>query len=90
MTQTNVRKNIDGLHNARKSRVKQLAIAAGAGFRVESFFPHGTRLGKVLSRLPLVRNSIVTDIFSTGASAYLRKTSGSPEPRPAKHTGSEP
>lgn len=66
------------------------AIAARAGFRVESFFRYGTRLGKVLSRLPLVRNSIVTDIFSTGASAYLRKTNGSLEPPLEKHTDSEP
>jgi hypothetical protein len=38
--------------------------------------------------LPLVRNSILADIFSTGASAYLKKTNGSPAPRPARETAS--
>ncbi|MEX0679279.1 MAG: methyltransferase domain-containing protein [Pirellulales bacterium] len=59
-------------------RFKELATRAG--FRVESFSPYGTRLGKVLSRMPVVRNTMITDIFSTGASAYLCKTNGLPEP----------
>jgi ubiquinone/menaquinone biosynthesis C-methylase UbiE len=49
------------------------AMARGLGFRVELFSPHGTGVGKVLARLPLVRNSVVADVMSTGAAAFLRK-----------------
>ncbi len=59
-------------------------MAVRIGFGVESFTAYGTRLGKVVSRLPLVRNSIITDILSTGASAYLRKNNQSPPPSPSK------
>jgi ubiquinone/menaquinone biosynthesis C-methylase UbiE len=55
-------------------------MAARVGFVVESFSPYSTRLGKVLSRLPLLRNSIVTDILSTGAAAYLSKPVSAPRP----------
>jgi ubiquinone/menaquinone biosynthesis C-methylase UbiE len=67
-------------------RFKQMA--ARTGFRVESFSPGGMRVSRVLGRLPLVRNSILADLFSTGASAYLKKTNGSPAPRPARETAS--
>jgi ubiquinone/menaquinone biosynthesis C-methylase UbiE len=59
------------------------AMAARVGFHVESFIPYGTSLGKALSRLPLLRSSIFTDIFSTGASAYLRKADGSTQSKQA-------
>jgi len=49
-------------------------MAARVGFRVELFSPYGTGAGKVLARLPLLRNSVVADILSTGAAAFLRKT----------------
>jgi ubiquinone/menaquinone biosynthesis C-methylase UbiE len=51
-------------------------MAARTGFRVDSFSPYGTRLGKVLARLPLFGDSILADVFSTGATAYLKKPSG--------------
>jgi ubiquinone/menaquinone biosynthesis C-methylase UbiE len=49
------------------------AMAARTGFRVESFSIYSTRLGKILIRLPIVRNTKLMDILSTGAAAYLRK-----------------
>jgi hypothetical protein len=49
------------------------AMAAESGFRVEWFQPIGTRLSKIVSRVPLVRSSAVADICSTGAAAYLQK-----------------
>ena len=64
-------------------------MAVEAGFRVESFSPDGTRLGKIVSRLPLLRNSIMTDILSLGASAYLKKTISSAGPSPARQANSE-
>jgi ubiquinone/menaquinone biosynthesis C-methylase UbiE len=51
-------------------------LTARVGFRLKSFSPYGTPLGKILSRLPLLRNTIASDILSTGASAYLCKTNG--------------
>jgi ubiquinone/menaquinone biosynthesis C-methylase UbiE len=49
------------------------AMAARIGFRVESFVPFGTRLGQVVRRIPLLRDSKIMDILSVGASACLRK-----------------
>jgi ubiquinone/menaquinone biosynthesis C-methylase UbiE len=48
-------------------------MASGIGFQVESFSVYGTRLGKVVGRLPLIGKTRVTDILSTGAAAVLRK-----------------
>lgn len=48
-------------------------MARRIGFQVESFRAYGTRLGRIVSRLPLLRNSVFADILSTGASAYLCK-----------------
>lgn len=55
------------------------AMAARVGFRMQSFSPFGTRLGKVVQRTPL-RNSKIMDILSTGASAYLVKPEMAPSP----------
>ncbi len=49
------------------------AMAARVGFRVESFRVYGAGIGKIFSRVPGLRNSVVMDILSTGASAVLRK-----------------
>jgi ubiquinone/menaquinone biosynthesis C-methylase UbiE len=49
------------------------AMAVRLGFRVELFSPYGTGAGRVLARLPGLRNSIVADVLSTGAAAFLRK-----------------
>ncbi len=49
------------------------AMAGRVGFHVEMFAPYGTRLGKVVSRIPGVRRSRLMDVLSTGASAYLVK-----------------
>ncbi|REK10852.1 MAG: class I SAM-dependent methyltransferase [Planctomycetota bacterium] len=59
-------------------------MAARTSFRVESFAPYGTRFGKVLSRVPLLGKSILMDVFSTGASAYLVKPGERTTPRPAQ------
>ena len=56
-------------------------MAQRVGFRLEFFSPYGTRLGKVLARVPGVRNSLAMDILSTGASAYLRKGESSSDPQ---------
>jgi ubiquinone/menaquinone biosynthesis C-methylase UbiE len=48
-------------------------MANRIGFQVSSFKPNTTRLGRVLTLLPLVKSSIVTDILSVGAAAYLKK-----------------
>ena len=49
------------------------AMAARCGFRVEMFSVYGTRLGKLMVRVPLVRNTKLMDVLSTGAAAFLRK-----------------
>jgi ubiquinone/menaquinone biosynthesis C-methylase UbiE len=49
------------------------AMTARTGFKLETFSVYSTRLGKLLIRVPLVRNTKLMDILSTGAAAYLRK-----------------
>ncbi len=50
------------------------ALAARVGFEVESFSPLATRAGRLfVSRVPLLRNSVLADVLSIGASAVLRK-----------------
>ncbi len=49
------------------------AMTARTGFKLETFSVYSTRLGKLLIRVPLVRNTKMMDILSTGAAAYLRK-----------------
>jgi hypothetical protein len=49
------------------------SMAARVGFRMQAFAPVATPLGKVLARVPGLRNSVLVDILSVGASAYLRK-----------------
>ncbi|MBI3837567.1 MAG: methyltransferase domain-containing protein [Planctomycetia bacterium] len=66
------------------------AMAMRVGFSIESFSPFGTRLGKVVQRIPPLRNSRIMDILSTGASAYLRKpakasTVGTEQPTSIEH-----
>jgi len=48
-------------------------MARRTGFKVERFSIYHTHAGKVLSRVPLVRNTRLMDILSTGAAAVLRK-----------------
>jgi hypothetical protein len=58
---------------------KQMARAEG--FRIESFRPNGTRIvGRIVARIPLFRNSVVMDIFSTGAGSLLSKQVSSRNP----------
>ena len=64
-------------------------MAARVGFRVESFSPFGTGLGKVLARLPGLGKSKIMDILSTGASAYLRKPAGVAAPTSTNGTEQE-
>ena len=49
------------------------AMAKRIGFQVASFKPNTTRLGRVMAQFPLVESSILTDILSVGAAAYLKK-----------------
>jgi len=49
------------------------AMVARTGFKLESFSIYSTRLGKLLIRVPFVRNTKLMDVLSTGAAAYLRK-----------------
>ena len=51
------------------------AMAKRSGFRVNWFRPRPTRFGRLVAISPLVRNSILMDVFSTGAAAYLVKRS---------------
>jgi ubiquinone/menaquinone biosynthesis C-methylase UbiE len=49
-------------------------LAALVGFEIESFTPQGTQTARMfVSRVPLLRNSILADVLSTGASAVLHK-----------------
>jgi ubiquinone/menaquinone biosynthesis C-methylase UbiE len=48
-------------------------IAARIGFRVEWFTPIGMYVSKIIGRTPVLRHTLVADVFSTGATAYLRK-----------------
>ncbi len=48
-------------------------MARRIGFKVESFSVYGTNLGKVMKRVPVIRNTRLMDILSTGAAAVLRK-----------------
>ena len=48
-------------------------MAQRVGYRIERFRPSATRIGKIISRLPLLRDSRLMDILSLGASALLRK-----------------
>lgn len=43
------------------------------GFEIEWFRPLPTRIGRLVAAAPLLRNSILMDIFSKGAGACLRK-----------------
>jgi hypothetical protein len=43
------------------------------GFEMEWFRPLPTRIGRLVALTPLLRNSLIMDIFSKGASACLRK-----------------
>lgn len=56
---------------------KFLAMAKRTGFRVEWFRPRPTRFGRLVAITPLVRKSILMDVFSTGAAAYLVKQGSS-------------
>jgi ubiquinone/menaquinone biosynthesis C-methylase UbiE len=49
------------------------AMAVRCGFDVQWFQPLGTKLSKVVSRVPVVRNTVVADICSRGAAAFLQK-----------------
>lgn len=49
------------------------SMARLTGFRLEWFRPFTTRIGFFVSRLPWLRESILTDVFSQGAAALLRK-----------------
>lgn len=51
------------------------AMAGRSGFQILWMRPVATRLGKVIARLPLLRSSILGDVFSIGCSACLRKPS---------------
>lgn len=53
---------------------KFLTMARRTGFRVQWFRPRPTQFGRLVAVTPLVRKSILMDVFSTGASAYLVKT----------------
>jgi ubiquinone/menaquinone biosynthesis C-methylase UbiE len=48
-------------------------MAQQVGFRIEWMRLVPTRLGKIVERTPLVRRSILADIFSVGSAACLRK-----------------
>lgn len=48
-------------------------MARETGFQIEWFNSYSTRVGKIVSRIPFMRNTIVSDIFSVGAGACLRK-----------------
>jgi len=50
-------------------------LAKRTGFEIESFSVYNTPLGKVLRRVPGLGNTRLMDVFSRGASAYLRKRS---------------
>ncbi len=59
-------------------------MAREVGFKVEFFSPEGTRAGKLLSRIiPGFRNSILMDVMSKGAAAFLRKLPDSDSSAPA-------
>ena len=53
-------------------------MAGEAGFDVEWFRPNATRIGKIISRIPLLKKTRLTDIFSLGAAACLRKPNIAP------------
>lgn len=60
-------------------------IAGEVGFELEWLRPSATRIGKLIARMPFVRNTWLMDVFSMGASALLRKpkraaTSAEPTP----------
>ncbi|CAN5474335.1 hypothetical protein BH10PLA2_BH10PLA2_10320 [soil metagenome] len=48
-------------------------MARETGFEIEWFYPHSTRVGKIVSRIPLVNKTRLNDIFSKGAAACLRR-----------------
>ena len=48
-------------------------MAKRIGYHVSSFSIHATRAGKVVGRLPLLKQTRLADILSTGAAAYLVK-----------------
>jgi len=48
-------------------------MANESGFLLQSFKPFPTRLGMIVRRTPGLRDTVVMDVLSTGASAVLRK-----------------
>lgn len=48
-------------------------MAGRIGFKVSSFKANTTKLGRVLTQVPFLKSSILTDILSLGAAAYLEK-----------------
>jgi ubiquinone/menaquinone biosynthesis C-methylase UbiE len=58
-----------------------LELAGRVGFEVEMFRVHGTRLGRLITRLqPRFERTKLLDVLSTGAGALLRKP-GTPDQR---------
>lgn len=51
------------------------AMARRTNFEIESFRPLATVVGMMLGRTPVLKRSVLADIFSIGASACLRKKS---------------
>lgn len=49
------------------------AMAKRIGFRVASFKPNTTKLGRIVSQLPLLKSSLLTDVLSLSATACLKK-----------------
>jgi ubiquinone/menaquinone biosynthesis C-methylase UbiE len=54
-------------------------MAREAGLRVVWLHPFATPTGKIVSRIPVLRNSILGDVLSVGATALLQKA-GAAEP----------
>jgi ubiquinone/menaquinone biosynthesis C-methylase UbiE len=48
-------------------------MARRTGFELSWFRPFPTRLGVLVARLPLLRHTLLMDVFSQGAGAYLKK-----------------
>jgi len=48
-------------------------MAARTGFELEWFAPMPTRVGKIVQRIPLIKRTILGDVFSVGAAACLQK-----------------
>lgn len=48
-------------------------MARDTGFEIEWFYPFSTRLGRLVSHMPIIKDTKLNDILSTGAAACLRK-----------------